>query len=62
LKEKEQAVAEEINEYRQKNMAEHNVPVWVEFRMELPESNVGKFLRKIVREQEEAKKTPKHPS
>ena len=45
LKEKEQAVAEEINGYCQKNMAEYEVPVWVELRMELPESHVGKFLR-----------------
>jgi len=62
LKEKEQAVPEETNEYCQKNMAEYKVPVWVEFRMELPESHVGKVPRKILREEEEAKKSPNHTS
>jgi long-chain acyl-CoA synthetase len=58
LKEKEQAFAEEIIEYCQKNMAKYKAPTLVEFRKELPKSHVGKVLRKILREEEEAKKGP----
>jgi len=56
LKEKEQASAEEIIEYCQKNMAKYKAPTMVEFRKELPKSHVGKVLRKILREEEEANK------
>ena len=59
LKEKEQATPEEIIEYCQKNMAKYKAPTSVEFRKELPKSHVGKVLRKILREEEEAKKTKK---
>jgi long-chain acyl-CoA synthetase len=52
LKEKEQATPEEIIEYCQKNMAKYKVPTTVEFRKELPKSNIGKVLRKILREEE----------
>jgi long-chain acyl-CoA synthetase len=52
LKEREQASAEEIIEYCQKNMAKYKVPTVVEFRRELPKSHVGKVLRKILREEE----------
>jgi long-chain acyl-CoA synthetase len=58
LKEKEQAIAEEIIEYCQRNMAKYKTPTMVEFRKELPKSHVGKVLRKILREEEEAKKAP----
>jgi long-chain acyl-CoA synthetase len=58
LKEKEQAFAEEIIEYCQKNMAKYKAPTMVEFRKELPKSHVGKVLRKILREEEEANKGP----
>jgi long-chain acyl-CoA synthetase len=57
LKEGQQATAEEIIEYCQKNMAKYKVPTSVEFRLELPKSHVGKVLRKILREEEEAKKS-----
>ena len=60
LKEKQQATAEEIIEYCQKNMAKYKVPTSVEFRRELPKSNIGKVLRKILRE-EEMKKSSDHP-
>jgi long-chain acyl-CoA synthetase len=59
LKEKQQAIAEEIIEYCQKNMAKYKVPTSVEFRQELPKSNVGKVLRKMLRE-EETKKSSDH--
>jgi long-chain acyl-CoA synthetase len=61
LKEKEQAVPEEIIEYCQKNMAKYKAPTLVEFRKELPKSHVGKVMRKILREEEEAKKSSNHP-
>jgi len=57
LKEKEQAVPEEIIEYCQRNMAKYKAPTLVEFRKELPKSHVGKVLRKILREEEETKKS-----
>ncbi len=62
LKEKEQATAEEIIEFCQKNMARFKVPAVVEFRKELPKSHVGKVLRKILREEEETKKSSIRPS
>ena len=57
LKEKEETTAEQIIEFCQKNMAKYKVPTSVEFRLELPKSHVGKVLRKILREEEEAKKS-----
>ncbi|MDO8955850.1 MAG: long-chain fatty acid--CoA ligase [Deltaproteobacteria bacterium] len=62
LKEKEQATAEEIIEFCRKNMARFKVPTVVEFRKELPKSHVGKVLRKILREEEETKKSSIRPS
>ena len=61
LKEREEATAEEIIKYCQKNMAKYKVPTSVEFRRELPKSHVGKVLRKILRE-EEMKKSSNRPS
>jgi len=61
LKEEEETTAEEIIEFCQKNMAKYKVPTSVEFRLELPKSHVGKVLRKILREEEEAKKSSNHP-
>jgi long-chain acyl-CoA synthetase len=61
LKEKEQAAPEEIIEYCQKNMAKYKAPTLVEFRKELPKSHVGKVLRKILREEEETKKSSNRP-
>jgi long-chain acyl-CoA synthetase len=62
LKEKEQANPEEIIEFCQKNMARYKVPTQIEFRRELPRSHVGKVLRKILREEEEKKKSSNRPS
>jgi len=62
LKEKEQATAEEIITFCQKNMAKYKAPTLVEFRIELPKSHVGKVLRKILREEEEKKRNPNRPS
>jgi long-chain acyl-CoA synthetase len=43
-------------------MAKYKAPTMVEFRKELPKSHVGKVLRKILREEEEANKGPNRPS
>ncbi len=61
LKEKEEATPEEVIQYCQKNMAKYKAPTMVEFRKELPKSHVGKILRKILREEEEAKKSSDRP-
>jgi long-chain acyl-CoA synthetase len=61
LKGEEQAAPEEIIEYCQRNMAKYKAPTLVEFRKELPKSHVGKVLRKILREEEEAKKGSSRP-
>jgi long-chain acyl-CoA synthetase len=46
---------EELIHYCRENMTPYKVPKSVEFRTELPKSNVGKILRRILKEQEEAK-------
>ena len=40
----------EIIEYCRKNMVAYKVPKYVEFRNELPKTNVGKILRRALRE------------
>ncbi len=45
---------EEIIAWAKKNMSSHKVPVYVEFRKELPKQGV-KLLRRILREEENAK-------
>lgn len=44
--------AEELIEYCHENMTNYKVPKRVEFRTELPKSNVGKILRRPLKEQE----------
>lgn len=56
LKEGEKSSEEEIIEFCRKNLAKYKAPTVVEFRKELPKSHVGKVLRKILREEEMAKK------
>jgi long-chain acyl-CoA synthetase len=48
---------EEIIAYCKENMTSYKVPKQVEFRKELPKSNVGKILRRILKEEEEGKKS-----
>ncbi|MDZ7606530.1 MAG: hypothetical protein U5K79_13295 [Cyclobacteriaceae bacterium] len=36
-------------------MTTYKIPKQVEFRTELPKSNVGKILRRVLKEQEEGK-------
>ena len=42
---------EELREYCRKNLAAYKVPKVVEFRDELPKSNVGKILRRALRDE-----------
>lgn len=57
---KEQSLTEkEILEHCKKNLTGYKVPKYVEFRTELPKTNVGKILRRSLRDEELAKlKTP----
>ena len=52
LKEGEQATAEEIIAFCREHLAPYKVPRLVEFRSELPKSQVGKFLRRVLVEEE----------
>ncbi len=50
LKEGQTATAEEIIEFCRARLTAYKVPKWVEFRRELPKNNVGKLLRRVLRE------------
>ena len=52
LKPGENATEEEILEFCKENMAGYKRPKVVEFRDELPVSNVGKVLRRVLRDEE----------
>ncbi|MCD6520825.1 MAG: long-chain fatty acid--CoA ligase [Anaerolineae bacterium] len=56
LKEGEAATAEEIIRWCRGRLAKYKVPTDVEFRQELPKSMVGKILRRVLREEEMAKR------
>jgi len=55
LKEGETATAEEIIAFCRERLTAYKVPKLVEFRKELPKSNVGKVLRRKLREEETGK-------
>lgn len=46
---------EQIRNYAKENLTAYKVPKLIEFRTELPKSNVGKILRKPLRDEELAK-------
>ncbi len=48
-----QMKADAVREYCRLNLAAYKVPRFVEFRDELPKSNVGKILRRALREESE---------
>lgn len=52
LKEGETATAEEMIEFGKAKLAAYKLPTEVEFRKELPKTNVGKILRKELRAEE----------
>ena len=43
---------EQVMEYCRKNLTGYKIPRHVEFRSELPKTNVGKILRRALRDQE----------
>jgi len=47
--------AEQVIVYCKENMVCYKVPKFVEFRDDLPKSNVGKVLRKELKAEEQAK-------
>ena len=47
LKEGQTATAEELLKYCQDKLAKYKWPTEIEFRKELPKTNVGKVLKKI---------------
>lgn len=51
LKEGKVASEEELIEYCKQNLAPYKVPKIIEFRNELPKTNVGKILRRALREE-----------
>ena len=55
LKQGETATAEEIIAFCKERLAPYKVPKLVEFRSELPKSAVGKFLRRVLVEEEKRK-------
>jgi long-chain acyl-CoA synthetase len=55
LKPGETASSEEIIAYCKENLVAYKVPKLVEFRDEIPRTAIGKVLRKMFREEEEAK-------
>jgi len=56
LKEGETATQEELIEYCTDKLAKYKLPTEIEFRDELPKTNVGKILKKKLREEEMAKR------
>lgn len=52
----ETATEQEIIDFCKEKLAVYKVPKIVEFRDELPKSSVGKILRRILRDEEEAKR------
>ena len=59
LKQGQTATAEEMKEYGKAHLAVYKLPSEVEFRTELPKTNVGKILRKELRAQELEKRKKK---
>ncbi len=55
LKEGQTATVDEIRAFCKENLAPYKVPVFVEFRTELPKTQVGKVLRRTLVEEEKAK-------
>jgi len=52
LKEDKHLTLEEMKEYCKNHLATYKVPRIIEFRNELPKTNVGKILRRAIREEE----------
>jgi long-chain acyl-CoA synthetase len=55
LKAGETATSEEMRSFCKERLAPYKVPTQIEFRSELPKTNVGKFLRRVLVEEERKK-------
>jgi len=55
LKQGQQATEKEVIAFCKEKLAAYKVPKLIEFRESIPKSNIGKILRKILREEEIAK-------
>ena len=55
LKAGQKSTQEEITAFCRENLAPYKVPRLVEFRDELPKSQVGKILRRVLVEEEKRK-------
>jgi long-chain acyl-CoA synthetase len=55
LKPGENATEEEIRQFCKENMAGYKRPKMIEFREDIPVSNVGKVLRRVLRDEEKGK-------
>jgi long-chain acyl-CoA synthetase len=53
VKKKPELTEAELRKFLAANLASYKVPRHIEFRSELPKSNVGKILRRALREQSE---------
>ncbi|MGE0773190.1 MAG: AMP-binding protein [Cyclobacteriaceae bacterium] len=52
VKRDESLTKDELLDYCYKNMTKYKVPKLVEFRTELPKSNVGKIIRRVLKEEQ----------
>jgi len=57
LKEGQHATADELIRHCRQHLAAYKVPREIEFRSELPKTLVGKVLRRVLREEEERRRT-----
>jgi long-chain acyl-CoA synthetase len=55
VKKDDSLTVEELKSYCHENMTNYKVPKHIEFRTELPKTNVGKILRRALKEQEASK-------
>jgi len=55
VKKDDSLTEEELRAFCKENMTAYKVPKAIEFKKELPKSNVGKILRRILKEEEAAK-------
>ncbi len=55
LKQGQSATPDEIISFCKENLAAYKVPRWVEFRTELPKSQAGKILKRVLVEEEKEK-------
>jgi long-chain acyl-CoA synthetase len=54
VKKDQSLTEEELRKYCSENLTNYKVPKHIEFRTELPKTNVGKILRRALKEQEAA--------